>query len=426
MDTKGIVVGVLAGATLGFAIAWVAKPEPDPKQNIPSRPRESADRPAERPTGPKPMYTGPDLDARFEAGKAEARKTAKEEAEKEVAKEREEQAAKVKSLESQVEALKKEVDEAKKAATVETPKPEPKTGKDPLVRFGKHADQKEIREANYEDAADANLKIKAALERVLKAQAEGKEPEPADLQELGNQNVRLQELAYKILKKLPTHSPGNGEYTHPLNIANLIAQALKAAGKPLSDEQVARIADLGNTYEAEWEKAQARYNENTLRLEKLTDEVDLKQQFYDGLVAQLAADQREIIVSPQTHNRLRLDFYSPGLMLQGNVAPLFLTTREALRTELIKLCAKAWHLEQSQVEGQAVVFDAWFNDLGELLNPIPEGDAENFYTPDCIKFARAQIKAMYELIAALRLDKEAAKPMRGDGHFYVLRVIQPK
>jgi hypothetical protein len=33
---------------------------------------------------------------------------------------------------------------------------------------------------------------------------------------------------------------------------------------------------------------------------------------------------------------------------------------------------------------------------------------------------------MYELIATLRLDKETAKSMRGDGHFYVLRVIQPK
>ena len=425
MDFKGIVIGLVAGAALGFGIAWLARPEPEQKQNIPSRPRESADRPAERPTGPKPMYTGQDLDARFEAGKAEARKTAKEEAEKEVAKEREEQAGRVNTLEKQVDALKKELEEAKRATP--EPKNAPKTGKDPIIRWGKYGDDAALREAKYDEAADATRKMQSAIERVIKAQAEGREPDAEDTADIGNNNRRLQDHLKKILGKLPTNVMGNGDYTHPFNIANIVAEALKSAGKPLSPAQVTRIGELGEEYEAAWEKSQKLYTEATFRVEKIVDEVELKQRFYDGLIEVLAADQREIIVNPQTHNRIGADLYSPGLMLvMGGVTPLVQPSRENLRTELIKQCAKNWKLDAAQLEGLNYVFDNWFTDLGEMLNPVPAADAEDFITPDCIKFGRAQIKAMKEVISALRLEGEAQKLFRQEGRIMLLRVALPK
>lgn len=422
MDIKAAVTGAVVGVVLGAAIAWVAKPEPEPRAPVPSKPRDSAERPAERPTGPKPMYTGDDITAARKAAAAEARV----EAENIAAKEKQERDDKIRELQAELDRTKRDLDEARKAPVVEKPPAETKTGKDPLVKFGKHADIKEIREANYEDAADANRKIMPALERILKAVAEGKEPDPADSTEISNQNARLQELAFKIIKKLPTNSPGNGEYTHPLNIANLIAHALKAAGKPLSEAQIARMAELGNQYEADYDRVQATYNENTLRLERLIDEADLKQRFYDGVVALLEQDQRDVIVSPLTYNRVRLDFYSPGLMLQGSAAPLHLTTRDDLRAELLKLAAKTWKLDLALLEGQGAVFDAYFNDLGDFLEPMAQAKAEELFTPDCIRCGRAQIKAMKAIINNLSLDRDAAKVMRSDIHVYMPRVVIPK
>src|SRR5687767_4808876 len=68
--------------------------------------------------------------------------------------------------------------------------------------------------------------------------------------------------------KIPSQAPFNGEFTHPLVVANLTGALLEAAGMPLSEAQAAAIARLGEDYERQYDQKQAEYGADTPALKK--------------------------------------------------------------------------------------------------------------------------------------------------------------
>lgn len=420
MDSKTLALGVVIGLAVGLAGGWLLKPAPEPqKQDVPSRPRERAGEKTEVPTGPKALYTGDDIDA----ARADERAKAKAGQDAAVEKATEALRREKKELASRLEQAEKDLAEAQAAKAPPEP---PKPGKDPLVKFGKHADMVEIREAKWDELAETSGKMRLLLEKLMKAHAEGKEPDPADRQEIMALNRVLQGHAIKVLRKLPTHASGNGEYTHPISLANLMANALKGAGKSLTEAQLKRMAELGEDYEAAWEKAQAGYTEQTLKLEKLIDELELKHRFYDGCVGLMAADQRAVIVNEEWQHVVGIDLYSPALMLSMNVRPLLKASREELRAEALAQMSRGWKIEAAALEGQAFLVDNWLTELGDFLNPVSQSAAEVFRSTEALVLGRAQIKFMKELILALNLAGDSLKLVRGDDDVVYPRVVQAK
>ena len=422
MDFKGIVIGLVAGAALGFAIAWLARPEPEQKQNIPSRPRETADRPAERPTGPKAMYTGEDIDkARQAADMAartdERRKMLDEQSEdlKKVRSELGEREKKVGELEKRVTDLQAQVEELKK-----TPGQPP--AKKAPISWGKAGDVKEVGEANWPELSGAMSEIIKSLNEIMAARKEGREPSPEVMKNIQKHNQKLIDYYVKVLRKLPTHMSANGEFVHPINTANIIAAALQAAGKPLSEAQVKQVVALGEEYESSWDKLQSGYDAGTLKLEKVVDELELKQKFYDSMVALLQPDQREVVIDPATHDYMQLDMYSPSLSLVQNLAPVYRPTLEEVRTTLIDEVSKEMGLNKDLVSAQGYVLDTWLTDCGSMLDPRTEAEVGMLKTQECIKYGRVQIKAFKALIEALRPDEKQLGLMRDFADIAILRV----
>lgn len=422
MDFKGIVIGLVAGAALGFGIAWLAKPEPEQKQNIPSRPRETADRPAERPTGPKAMYTGEDIDkARQAADMAartdERRKMLDEQSEdlKKVRSELGEREKKVGELEKRVTDLQAQVEELKK-----TPGQPP--AKKAPISWGKAGDVKEVGEANWPELSGAMSEIIKSLNEIMAARKEGREPSPEVMKNIQKHNQKLIDYYVKVLRKLPTHMSANGEFVHPINTANMIAAALQAAGKPLSEAQVKQVVALGEEYESGWDKLQSGYDAGTLKLEKVVDELELKQKFYDSMVALLQPDQREVVIDPATHDYMQLDMYSPSLSLVQNLAPVYRPTLEEVRTTLIDEVSKEMGLNKDLVSAQGYVLDTWLTDCGSMLDPRTEAEVGMLKTQECIKYGRVQIKAFKALIEALRPDEKQLGLMRDFADIAILRV----
>lgn len=422
MDIKGVILGALIGALLGAAIAWVAKPDPEPKHTVPSKPRETADRPAERPTGPKPMYTGEDIDkARQAADMAartdERRKMLDEQNEdlKAARAKLEEREKKIGELEKKVSDLQAQVEEAKKGSAAPPAKKAP-------ISWGKAGEVKEVGEANWPELSAAMGEIIKSLGEILAARKEGKEPSPESMKNIQKHNQKLIDYYVKVLRKLPTHMSANGEFVHPINTANMIAAALQAAGKPLSEAQTKQVVTLGEEYEAGWDKLQAGYDASTLKLEKVVDELELKQKFYDGMIALLQPDQREVVIDPATHDYMQLDMYSPSLALVQNLAPVYKPTLEEVRTTLIDEFSKEMGINKDLVAAQGFIMDTWFSDCGPLLDPRTEAEIGMLKTQECIKYGRAQIKAFKALIEALRPDEKQLGLMRDFADIAILRV----
>lgn len=429
MDIKGVILGALIGALLGAAIAWVSKPDPEPKHTVPSKPRETADRPAERPTGPKPMYTGLDLDAAREAGREAAREEARKDEREAVEAELKTSEANLKAAKSEVEARDKKVSELEKAVVdlkkeiedLRNASAQGPTKKAP-ISWGKAGEVKEVGEANWPELSAAMGEIIKSLGEILAARKEGKEPSPESMKNIQKHNQKLIDYYVKVLRKLPTHMSANGEFVHPINTANMIAAALQAAGKPLSEAQTKQVVTLGEEYEAGWDKLQAAYDASTLKLEKVVDELELKQKFYDGMIALLQPDQREVVVDPATHDYMQLDMYSPSLALVQNLAPVYKPTLEEVRTTLIDEFSKEMGINKDLVAAQGFIMDTWFSDCGPLLDPRTEAEIGMLKTQECIKYGRVQIKAFKALIEALRPDEKQLGLMRDFADIVILRV----
>lgn len=422
MDIKGVILGALIGALLGAAIAWVAKPDPEPKHTVPSKPRETADRPAERPTGPKPMYTGEDIDkARQAADMAartdERRKMLDEQNEdlKATRAKLDEREKKVGELEKKVSDLQAQVEEAKKGSAAPPAKKAP-------ISWGKAGEVKEVGEANWPELSAAMGEIIKSLGEIMAARKEGREPSPESMKNIQKHNQKLIDYYVKVLRKLPTHMSANGEFVHPINTANMIAAALQAAGKPLSEAQTKQVVTLGEEYEAGWDKLQAGYDASTLKLEKVVDELELKQKFYDGMIALLQPDQREVVIDPATHDYMQLDMYSPSLALVQNLAPVYKPTLEEVRTTLIDEFSREMGINKDLVAAQGFIMDTWFSDCGPLLDPRTEAEVGMLKTQECIKYGRVQIKAFKALIEALRPDEKQLGLMRDFADIAILRV----
>lgn len=422
MNIKSIAIGVLLGAVLGAAIAWVAKPDPEPKLNVPSRPREAADRTVERPTGPKPMYTGDDIDkarqAADMAARADERRKMLDEQNEDLKATRaklEEREKRVGELEKKVVDLQSQVEEARKT-------PPPPASKKAPISWGKAGEIKEVGEANWPELSAAMNEIIKSLGEILAARKEGREPSPESMKNIQKHNQKLIDYYVKVLRKLPTHMSANGEFVHPINTANMIAAALQAAGKPLSEAQTKQVVTLGEEYESGWDKLQAGYDANTFKLEKVVDELELKQKFYDSLIALLQPDQREVVVDPATHDYMQLDMYSPSLALVQNLAPVYKPTIDEVRATLIDEFSKEMGINKDLIAAQGFIMDTWFSDCGTMLDPRTEAEIGMLKTQECIKYGRVQIKAFKALIEALRPDEKQLGLIRDFADVVILRV----
>src|SRR5690606_24172876 len=86
----------------------------------------------------------------------------------------------------------------------------------------------------------------AALQR-------GEQPDRAVVQEVGALNQDLLGYAGQIMGKIKTHLPlGNGEFTHPVNLALIVKTKLEEAGQPLSTTQNSLLMSFGEAYVAEY------------------------------------------------------------------------------------------------------------------------------------------------------------------------------
>ena len=144
--------------------------------------------------------------------------------------------------------------------------------KRPTFTFGPSGAAPFVLEADWPELGRAHRTLTESLRELLAAKRE-KRPIPEELQ------VRLQESTERVRRfefasrgRMGSVAGQNGETTHPLFMANLVAAVLAEAGRPLSPAQVGAIADLGDVYERGLASARAGRTSTDLRLLSLLDE----------------------------------------------------------------------------------------------------------------------------------------------------------
>jgi len=286
------------------------------------------------------------------------------------------------------------------------------------LSFGSYADLEELRGTDWRALGEASARMTKLMEELAALEKPFVEAPQELLVQIGIENTKLMPMALKLIGKLPTHVGGNGEFTHPLVHWNILAQALERVGAPLSDDQLRRMASLGEEYDSAWETLQGNYGADALTVEKILDELGLKKQFRDRLDAILEPRQREALASPRLRHRAKLDLYSPMLIIAA-VPTIDGDSRDALRAEAMKFFEGVWKTELGAASSAALI-DGYLDAVP--LQPTPSWLVEAFTYDEAMAAGRAQVKLMRALLETEGLSDEAKERIRKSGKLVVPRL----
>jgi len=266
------------------------------------------------------------------------------------------------------------------------------------------------------------------IQRLAEALAKGERPSPDAMQEIQKHNMPLVKVAVALDGRLPG-SGINGTFTHPAFMANAIASTLEAAGKPLSEEQARALDKVGQEFLAADARRLKGYDERSLELQKVVDEVAIKDGSFEAAFAILSADQRDTLSPPVTRGRIQTDLFSSALMWVEHIQypPMTFRDREDLVQKVTTSIVDQYSIPDAK-QGEAKSLAA------ELVDSLPREIVEKQPDPlekqglvkgsDLLAVARRQV-ALLGKLATMGLDEAAAAKVRKSHGAYMLMHVVP-
>lgn len=334
---------------------------------------------------------------------------------------RDEALSRVQVLEAETAALKEQL----RAATALEPTDAARLAKRLAVSFGEFAELDAFKNADWEDMAAAVEGLNALLLELFHREESG-EPMPEGFaQQIQRENARLLAFAAAVISKIPTHSPINGEFTHPLATANLMASLLERADLPTSESQRLDIAQVGERYEREYARLQGEYGEDTLSMTKILDELELKRDSVEEMRSFLSVDQLDAITRPELHNRYQLDALSPFISALSLSRPAAVSSAEDAVAKVRAHVVGTLQLSEAQVAIAAQDFERWARDVAPILTPIPEAEVAYMHLNDATVAGRAYERLLHSLSRSLGLGADGLRRIRSEQGWIVPRLVQP-
>lgn len=305
--------------------------------------------------------------------------------------------------------------------------PRPRRPRSPVpLPYGKWQEVPELRTAKWREAGKGAFKMTKLIPKLVEKLAKGEQLDGPFLAQLSTHNSKLARIALTIQSKLPTNTPGpgNGEYSHPFVLVNLMVEHLAAAKLPLSETQRATILRLCEGFDQSWEQKQKTYRKEAFVLEKVLDEIALKRVVMDKIMGALSLAQRNAIADPVAQSRVRLDIYSPVLVLNARSRAKTLTSLDDL-DKTLRSVARSWGLTDEQLQGQDQVFTTWAAELRPDLKAVDSHMAAFFTIDQALKAGRAQLKAMQEIALRLPPGNAKAEALSKQVYVHVPRLVKP-
>jgi RNA polymerase sigma-70 factor (ECF subfamily) len=295
-------------------------------------------------------------------------------------------------------------------------------GPPPPISFGPVADLEAVRKADWKDLAQAVAAMQGLFVEFGEKIQEPKVLSPDWQSKVEDQKMKLMALAGKVFGQVPTNATGNGEFTHPLILSNVMAGLMENAGHPFTQMQRADIASLGEDYEAEYAWLQKEYGEDTPKLEKVLDEIELKRTTMSAVQDILTLEQREATGPAQLRDRIGFDILSPLLMAEMSAQVRPVASAEAMRAALPRMATEMYGLDAAQAEAAAPLFDAWLREVEPVLGP-PSPDQTGFGAgltgSTALSTGRAQLKLIQGLLQLPGLSDASRTALLTGGVWFV-------
>jgi RNA polymerase sigma factor (sigma-70 family) len=312
------------------------------------------------PPGPAPEEVATQVRAAADSARAEAegaRRKVEVEA-KALQAERDEARARAEKAEQDAAAARREIEELKAAtatakAGAETAPPKPGG---PRFALGEY--EAVLKDLDW-DRIGTNMKAMVPLLEDLAARAAKKEPmDGAALGKIQQLNGPLVEAAFKIGDRIPGMGL-NAKFTHPVFASNAIAAALASASLPLTERQAEALAKIAQEFTDRDRARIAGYDDRSWMLQKVLDEADLRDAFFDAAFAVLAPEQRAALKPEATKGLVGLDLFSAGLVWQQHLAPVTAPDKAGVLAVLRTQVATQLGIPEDKREGLTPLLAEW-------------------------------------------------------------------
>jgi hypothetical protein len=290
------------------------------------------------------------------------------------------------------------------------------------VPFGKWAELDAIKNANWPEMAGAVANMNEMFLDLVELIDQDQPVDPEIQDRIRKENNKLVRYAAQIMGKIPTNSPINGEFSHPITTANLMSAMLDRAGMPLTGEQKAEMAQIGTEYESEYKKLQGEYTEDTVRLAKLVDEMELKRDTVNAMQELLTDEQQGTLIHPSIHHRSQIDVLSPYTMATLLSGPRQFPSREELRGQLSGLITGHLKIDPEQSGSIDPILDNWLKDLDPILTPVQKPD-KLLHIDQAIVAGQAQARALQELLKLPNLSENSRTAILSDVSWRVPQIV---
>ncbi len=292
---------------------------------------------------------------------------------------------------------------------------------DSPIAFGELA-LSEFSAADWLRIAGDFQRAQSFLLEMQELQRQGKEPEAAFKEGVMREVLKYLQFTFRLMGKLPTTSPQNGEASHPLPQINLKAAMLELSGLPMTIDQKRAVARLGEAYGSDYGQMQAGYADGTLLLEKILDEIELKKDYSDLMQKELSREQRGQVLIDEDYQDTQYDLSSPLGLMSAQLRMVDAIDVEGLRREYTRALNEILKLDESSAASLETAMDYWIQEVSPLLNPQPKSRALNLDT--ALTAGRAQEKLQSYLLRFTNIDETARERILTNRVFLIPRILQ--
>jgi RNA polymerase sigma factor (sigma-70 family) len=290
------------------------------------------------------------------------------------------------------------------------------------ISFGEFAELEGLKNADWPEMAQALKAMNGLFVELMESLEKGEPISPELQKKIVAENAKLVKLAAQVMGKIPTHSPVNGEFTHPLILANLMSAVLEESGLPLEKSQAEAIARLGKDYEAKYARKQEGYSKETPELEKFVDELELKNECVHKIRDAFSAEQKEAVVPSELADRLQLDVLSPGVAMVLSLEHKTYESADQARAQFETSLLKDLHMDAGSPAVTAA-FDAWYREVEPLLAPQPLKQEAPRLDPALLA-GRAEVNLMRALLESGAISDQARAEILARRSWICPRVVE--
>jgi hypothetical protein len=252
------------------------------------------------------------------------------------------------------------------------------------------------------------------LQEFSESMRKGEEMSPEMVGKIQQHNGPLVTVALQVMGKIPG-SGANGAFTHPVVMVNAIAATLEAAGLPLTDPQAQALDRVGREWAENDARRLAGYDERAFALQRLIDEVELRDKFFEAAFALLTPEQRDALSPPATRGRTQADLFSSGLVWAAHVQHVAAPSREVFASGVEStLSTLLQPPERNRADLHSAVVDWVASWPKEPFEGPVDGLARRAMWPTSyvLECAKRELTLFQRISAAIPLDDAATRRLR--------------